>query len=125
MRDLCLALNSDGTYFSIIPEQDNTMPDILRTAIVLLFFSKTESMRFFQGEGLYGILAQITSNSQEFLQSHLSVISSDLRQILTKIYPDISGVYLDYEIIGSTLNINININKDDETITEPIYSKQL
>ena len=125
MRDLCLSLNTEGTGFCIIPEKDNTMPDVVKAAIVLLFFSKLESMRFMQGEGIYGMIAQATTGSDEFFQSNLAFVSTDLRNLLTREYPDITNVYLDYEIVDSTLNININITKSGEVIKETIYNTQL
>lgn len=125
MRDICFSLDEQGQSFCFIKEFDNAMPEIVRSAITLLFFSNITSMRVFNGSGIYGMLTEITTGASGYLQSNLSILSTELRRIMLQLYPELVNLDLTYELDGSSLIININITTSTDTFTETIYKQTL
>lgn len=122
MRDLCLSLDHSGNFFNIIDEKENDMPEVLRAIIVLLFFSKIKALRTFDNDSLYNMLAKSTSGIDGSLAANLTLLSSDLKDILIKSFPEVKQVKLTHEINNNKLDIIATITTGTDVVTNKIYT---
>jgi hypothetical protein len=97
------------------------MPEILHAALVLMFFSKIKSMRIFNGESIYGIIAKAT-NAADSLNAHLALVNSDLRELLAKSYPSVQQTLLSSTVTDSTIDIELTIKTTDEEFNGIVYT---
>lgn len=125
MRDLSFRLDESGQAFTLIPETEDTMPPVMRAAITILFFSKINSVRSFNGEGIYSILAKLSESSLDFIKSSLTIVSADLRTILSRQYPEVTQVTIDADIQDSTLSANLIITTDKDVLQQTIKQQEL
>jgi hypothetical protein len=121
IRDIGLKLNTETSTFDIVNQKDCDMGSELQSAITLLFLSPISDLRG-SFDGIYSIVGSFNNNTQEDLKLELASISFNLTKSLKELYPYIDNTQFSVDINGSSINIDLTINTQNETMTTTIYS---
>ena len=120
MTDLPLILTPEHT-FTIAPTKE--IPEVMQCAIALLFFTNSATFRPLTdiGGGIYEMLSHLTDSNVEYVATLLGDLAIDVRGVLQERFPEVTSVTFITDTTNPRITINLNIELNNETLTQQIY----